>query len=988
MKRALISLFVLAVTVTIVSARTKAIIHVTPGSLMTELGEDKDLIADLVLTGRLSAEDFRLLKGMANLEKLNLEEAVLPYNEIPNEAFLNNSILRSIILPNTLEHIRRDAFNNCASLSFPIIIPPSVRTIGQRAFYNCPLTQITLNEGLTTIGDSAFCRANLTGTLILPTSVTSIGRKAYYLCNRLTGKLVLPEGLAELGAAAFARCNFDNSLVIPNGIHAISDSAFSFNHGFTSLKWGEITDIGTAAFDSCANLTELPSLEGVKSIGVAAFRNCTKLNFSLVLPESLEALGQAAFAKCQTIYGSIVIPKGVVNVGGSTPSDPGAELNYPEGVFERTLIQSLSLHTDIAFIHARAFIYCSALKGNLRIGIETIVNNSAFVGTEIKLVLVSHTYVRADGKGKDSNNGTTWATAFASFGQAIAALTANNQEDGFERTREIFLQEGTYTLSNVISLPDNIILHGGFVGDEMRGTAKGGTFSHIRRGNSESVVQLGVTEGIPVSFNFSNIKIEGLLSISPVTLQAVDVSFIDAILKDSLYLHGTLNLAGTLSTSGLIADTLILGTVSLQTPAVSWTIEKLVLQDSLFVKWTNGLDTHPLFVVADETASLSAPVSRMVSVWRGEQLGGSLSQFVWKNVNGVSTLHLSTIPQSKDFKFPYGRKLLRPGDEVTLTLSLGEGVTHLLSEYNYLTWTIVRGSNLASLDKNEYGKVTTGNQAGLVTVEAVAFGYRHQIDLYLAEMSIVFPSGSGFVPPGKKLAFEIVTIPDNVPYDVITEFQNPEAARIEDSYILADIRGENYIHAWFSDYPEIETTRYFTVQDVAEKVTITGTDNVWVSGETYTFFATIEPAFAYAQEVVWAVSDETVAKIIKGTTSPLSCTVQALSSKRAYISATSVDGHAIASHYFGEGKEILAISPVLSTNTTPQVSYHDGSLHLINLDGYAITLHSLSAHLVIPQKEIATANAVIPVPNPTPGTYLLSASSPTAPPFIAKILVK
>ncbi|MDR3129663.1 MAG: leucine-rich repeat domain-containing protein [Tannerellaceae bacterium] len=987
MKRVLISFFALVVTVTIVSARTKAIIHVTPGSLITEIGGDKDVIIDLVLTGRLSAEDFRLLREMENLENLNLAETEIPYNEIPNEAFFNNYTLRSIVLPNTLEYIRRDAFNSCTSLTYPVVIPSSVRIIEQRAFYNCPLTQITFNEGLTTIGDSAFCGTNLTGTLDLPASLTSIGRKAYYLCDGLTGRLILPDGLTELGAAAFARCNFDNRLVIPQGIHEIPDSAFAFNRGLASLEWGNITGIGTAAFDSCTNLIELPSLVGVKNIGVAAFRNCTKLNFALVLPESLEILGQAAFANCLTLYGEIVIPKGVVNIGGATPLDPGAELTHPEGVFENTLIQSLSLHMDIAFIHARAFIHCRALKGKLRIGIETVINNSAFFDTSIQLLFVSHTYVRVDGKGNDTNNGTTWATAYASLEQAVATLTVGNQDDGFERTHEIYLQQGTYTLTDVVLLPDSIILRGGFVGDEMRGTAKGGTLSYIRRSDGDTAVQLGVTDDLPISFNFSNVEIKGLLAISPVTLQADNVSLVDVTFKDSVCLQGTVNLVGTLATSDLIADTLILSTVSLQTPAISWIVKKLVLQDSLLVTWVNGLNAHPLFKVTDRNASVSTPIGRMVSVWRGERLSGSLSRFVWKEVAGVQTLFLSTIPQLEDFKFPYSRRLLRPGDVVTLTLSLGEGVTHLLSEYDYLTWNITKGADLASLDENEYGKLITGNQPGLVTVEVSAFGHKQQIAIYLAEINIVFPSENGVIPPGGQLAFDIVKIPDNIPYTILSELQNPEIAHIEGSHILADARGTNYIHVWFADYPEIEDTHYFTIQDIAETIIITGTDGSWVPGEIYTFSATIEPAFAYAQEVEWAVSDATVAKIIKDDTyHPLSCTVEALSSKRAYISATSVDGYAYAVHYFGTGTPSVAM--YLSGDIAPHVTCSDGALHLTNLDCYTITLHTLSARLVIAPRKIVTADAIIPVPNPIPGTYLLSATSPTAPSFTAKILVK
>jgi hypothetical protein len=984
MKRALITFFILLVTVTLVSARTKAVIHVTFGALASQLESDEDLLTDLTLIGRLSIEDVLFFKKMESLEKLNLAEAEIPYNEIPNEAFRDKTTLRSIVLPNTLERIGRDAFNGCSALSYPVIIPSSVRTIGDRAFYNCPLlTQVTLSESLETIGDFAFYGTNLTGTLDLPASVTAIGHKAYYQCKGLTDKLVLPEGLTKLGTAAFARCNFNNRLVIPEGIHEIPDSAFAFNHGLVAVEWKAITSgIGTAAFDSCANLKELSDLEGVKSIGVAAFRNCIKLHITLTLPESLETLGQAAFANCRSLYGGIVIPKGIADIGGATSSDPHVNLNdYPEGVFENTLIQSLTLHMDIAFIHVRAFLNCRGLEGKIRIGVETVVGNNAFFNTGVSFVQVGHTYVRVDGQGNDSFKGANWATAYASLEKAVAALTAA-QDETIERTREIYLQQGTYTLTGKITLPDDIILHGGFVGDEMRGTAKGGTLSRIRHSEGKTALQVGIKG------EFSNMEIEGLLATNPLTLQADNLTLVNAVFQDSVSLQGTVRLSGTLSTSDLLlADTLILDKVFLQTPATHWAAEKIVIQDSLFVTWMNGLNLHPLFEVADKGASTSAPAGRMVALWQGERLGGSLSVFTWKDVEGVQMLLFSTIPQPEDFTFPDDRKLLRPGDTVTLNLSLGKGVTQLLTEHNYMTWNIVEGSDIASWDKKEFGRLITGEQPGRVIIEVAAFGRKRQIILYVAKIDIHFASESGFVPPGGTLFFDIVTTPPNIPFPIVHKLQNPEIAHLDGSQLIADARGTTCIHAWFSDYPAIEHKQYFVVQDIAETILITGTDSVWVPGKTYTFTAKIEPLFAYAQEVKWVVSDETVAVILNDDTyHPLTCKVQALTSKPAYIAATSVDGYAYAIHYFGE--KTTALSPGPEVIHTPRVSYGDGALHLLQLDGYAITLHTLSARLVLAPRQLVTADAVLPVPDLLPGIYLLTATSPVAPPFVTKLLVQ
>ena len=56
-----------------------------------------------------------------------------------------------------------------------IVIPNSVKTIGNKAFYECKnLTSVTLEEGLESIGKECFSNTAVT-EIIIPKSVKMIG---------------------------------------------------------------------------------------------------------------------------------------------------------------------------------------------------------------------------------------------------------------------------------------------------------------------------------------------------------------------------------------------------------------------------------------------------------------------------------------------------------------------------------------------------------------------------------------------------------------------------------------------------------------------------------------------------------------------------------------------------------------------------------------------------------------------------------------------
>ena len=113
--------------------------------------------------------------------------------------------------------IGNEAFKNSAITS--IVIPDSVTSIGDCAFYNCSsLTSIEIGNGVTTIGDDVFCLCDSLTSITIPTSVTSIGDCAFYYCSGLTS-VVIPDSVTSIGSYAFYFCDSLTSITF-NGTKA------------------------------------------------------------------------------------------------------------------------------------------------------------------------------------------------------------------------------------------------------------------------------------------------------------------------------------------------------------------------------------------------------------------------------------------------------------------------------------------------------------------------------------------------------------------------------------------------------------------------------------------------------------------------------------------------------------------------------------------------------------------------------------------------
>ena len=187
-----------------------------------------------------------------------------------------------------------------------IVIPDSITSIGDRAFYGASVNRIVFSEGVTHIGKDAFYNANINAVCITDmTKWFNIDFENYaanplhcavelYLNDELVTELVIPDGIKKIPDGCLSSPEI-TSVVIPDSVTEIGAYAFSGCTGLTSINIPDsVTDIGDFAFSRCTNLDSVIIPDSVNKIGNSAFNSCKSLN-TIVIPDSVTSIGRYAF---------------------------------------------------------------------------------------------------------------------------------------------------------------------------------------------------------------------------------------------------------------------------------------------------------------------------------------------------------------------------------------------------------------------------------------------------------------------------------------------------------------------------------------------------------------------------------------------------------------------------------------------------------------------------------------------------------------------
>jgi hypothetical protein len=163
--------------------------------------------------------------------------------------------------------------NDKNALTGTLVLPDSVKAIGDRAFQFCSsLEYIALPDDITHIGAYAFSDCENLKRIEIPANVAEIGKNAFYFCERLES-VIFAEGvqIATIPSNAFANCYSLRSITIPQGVKVLEESAFAYCRNLHSITLPHgITTIQTNALSYCAAL-DLISFGGTSNewVGVS-----------------------------------------------------------------------------------------------------------------------------------------------------------------------------------------------------------------------------------------------------------------------------------------------------------------------------------------------------------------------------------------------------------------------------------------------------------------------------------------------------------------------------------------------------------------------------------------------------------------------------------------------------------------------------------------------------------------------------------------------
>lgn len=185
---------------------------------------------------RVTSIEYNAFFGCQSLTSITLPESL---TSIDVSAFAYCSNLTSITIPRGVESIGDSAFSGCGFTS--VILPEGLTSIGSYAFAFCDnLTSITIPKSVTNIGGFAFAANGSSLTAVHISSIESwceISFNDAYsnpLCNAhnlyLNGELVtdltIPEGVTSIGSHAFQDCTSLTSITLPESMTSIGTWAF------------------------------------------------------------------------------------------------------------------------------------------------------------------------------------------------------------------------------------------------------------------------------------------------------------------------------------------------------------------------------------------------------------------------------------------------------------------------------------------------------------------------------------------------------------------------------------------------------------------------------------------------------------------------------------------------------------------------------------------------------------------------------------------
>lgn len=241
-------------------------------------------------------------------------ENTYPVTGIVSAAFRDNATLTSIVIPNSIKSIGNGAFMYCPQLSSIVVAADNtvydsrdncnaiIETASNTLIFGCKTTVIP--NTVAKINRVAFSGCSNLESVDIPASCTDIGEEAFYGCEELASVSFATTNLTKINQRTFYGCGI-TSIVIPENVTQIAKEAFEgcANLETVSLP-SSLTEIYDEAFNGCAKLESVVFPQNLFRIRKYAFQDCTSLTF-IQLPSKLWSI-DSPFKGCSGITEVIV----------------------------------------------------------------------------------------------------------------------------------------------------------------------------------------------------------------------------------------------------------------------------------------------------------------------------------------------------------------------------------------------------------------------------------------------------------------------------------------------------------------------------------------------------------------------------------------------------------------------------------------------------------------------------------------------------------
>lgn len=347
-----------------------------PGS--TLIFDDTNKLMLAVVDPEAENKTYKIIKAYDKIPTVD-GTFTIPSNvvEISPSVFTGMNYIKKIIIPASVKEIGDSAFENCFALEIVEITnaadnPSMLESIGASAFKNTiSLKEITLPNSVKVIGTSAFSLSGLK-KVTMPDELSLVGSTVFTNCYWLTevnnlSKITTVNSTYKADNM-FSNCTSLTTVTFAEGFDTLTRGMFC-NSGLKTINLTGVKNLTTqgsgGAFENCKSLTSVTIDEGLKTLDIKMFYGCTNLKTITVngntAVEGFADLGNITNTTAKaTSYIESALGQTAIREADISSMTKADGLHYL--FYEATSLEKVVLAKGVEALGNAMFRFCSSLK--------------------------------------------------------------------------------------------------------------------------------------------------------------------------------------------------------------------------------------------------------------------------------------------------------------------------------------------------------------------------------------------------------------------------------------------------------------------------------------------------------------------------------------------------------------------------------------------------------------------------------------------------